>query len=644
MRLRARIERGLMERKDHEHQNAQPENNAAVRAEDLETQTDASEAVEPILPTDFFQEGKKKKSRKKRKPLSKTARALLFALGVILLAAICACAVYLNKIINDPSALFPMNPSLTPTPSPEALYTPDPALSVSASPEPTAEPTVDPYEELYEQADISMMQNIVNILVIGVDNDTYREDSDAWTGKSDWHADVLMVIAVNFDENTADLISIPRDTYVKVPGVNGIYKINGSLNCGGGLYAEGGAGFLKCCETVSWMLGGIPVDYYYAVTMDTVKALVNAIGGVEYDLEYTYHIAGRSYTKGLQTLDGQGVLDYMRVRKSTNGLPSSATSDLKRINRQKQMMIAIFKQMQKTNLISTIPDLVSEFTANDAAKLYTNCDITQTAALALFAYKLSSDDIGMYSMDGAGLHDIFGWNFCLTDQSKRVSIIEEVYGVSMARYMAYSPTYAWYRWARMQSDNALEQVEPLTKYVQKLIDADDLLPTATPEPSETPEASATPDATAAAPGEPTATPAPTATPDTGSGTQGEGGASGTAYRGGGFTVQNLSSTRREPDKTQVYTEEQRKQFTEYLEAVRALEDAITVAQKQADKYLDRNSNSLTSATAALNSALSDLKAKAESLAKTFGYSTGKLNWDVVYWRDRSFNSVIYDWN
>lgn len=389
-----------------------------------------------------------------------------------------------------------------PLPSEEPSVTQTPEPVVTPVPEPTASPL--PIEQLYEMADTSMMQDIVNILLIGVD---YAEERLTWNGKKEWHSDVMMVLSVNFDENRADLISLPRDTYAKIPGVDGIYKLNASINCGGGLYKDDGtfnpAGLEKVCEAAEWMLGGIPVDYYYCVTMTSLKSLVDAFGGLDYDLDVSFRIQGRSYVKGLQHMDGQAVLDYCRVRKAGNGLPSNEQGDANRVNRQKRILIAFFDHMKKNNLITKIPDVIKAF----QGELFTNCTLSQTSALALFAYNLDKENIGMYSMGGTQA-SLFQWNFVFTDQSNRVDIIQKVYGVAATQYRQYTLKYGRYRWCSMLYDQYIDLCEPLRKYVQTLIDEDDLLPefTSTPEPTETPEPSEEPTKTPSA--EPTKEPTP----------------------------------------------------------------------------------------------------------------------------------------
>ncbi|MDO4568417.1 MAG: LCP family protein, partial [Clostridia bacterium] len=412
-----------------------------------------------------------KRERKPRKRMSKRAKLILIislsVIGAILVGAVIYGLAWINDLRNNPHGAF----DETPTPT---LNTPTPEPSPGETPEPT--PTIDPYLALYNQADLSMMNNVVNILVIGVD---YSVERETWDGKQDYHADVMMVIAVNFDEGRVDLISLPRDTYAQIPGVEGIYKLNASINCGGGYNNDG---FMKVCEAASWMLGGIPVDYYYAVNMPTVKALADAIGGVDYDVEMAFTMAGRSYEAGYQHLDGQGVLDYMRVRKNI-----AAAGDLNRIDRQKRMMIALFNAMKERNLILMIPDIVEAFDG----QLHTNASIDKTMALALFAYDLDTDNIGMHSMGGT-MQNIFGWNFCLTDQERRVSIIEEIYNIKLEKYLEYTPQYANYRWESMLAEHYMEITTELEETVTALIDGDAEMPTPTLSPTPNPSQSPTP--------------------------------------------------------------------------------------------------------------------------------------------------------
>ncbi len=554
----------------------------------------------------------------------------------------------------------------------EPSETPEPAVSEEPTEEPTI-PPVDPYEELLEKADTSMMKNIVNILLIGVDYSTERE---TWSGKKEWHSDVMIVLAVNFDENRADLISLPRDTYAKIPNVKGIYKLNASLNCGGGLYNSDGTvnprGLEKVCESAEWMLGGIDVDYYYAVTMTSLKDLVDLCGGLDYDLEFDYHIQGRQYKKGLQHIDGQGFLDYCRVRKAENGIPAREQGDVNRVNRQKRMLVAMFKQMKADKLITKIPDIIDTFDGD----LFTNCTLGQTAALAAFAYNLDPENIGMYSMSGSS-HSLFQWNFCFTDQSNRVDIIQKVYNVKAKRYGEYTLTYARYRWSDMLYDHYKELLDPLTKYVQKLIDEDDKLPedTSSPEPSEeptdkpteSPGETSTPkpddpdtppptDAPTKPPTDPPTQPPtnPPTQPPTQTDAPGDGDGSAHRIVGNqiGISYENKGETRK-------YTPEQRDLFERYKTCVNELTSLHKEADKEAKKSRNGKSNSLNSVGQSYLSKLAEVQTLAIEVATTFEYKKvknftspflptatgwGSSPWAFNYGRMKSFNEVIVDFN
>lgn len=558
-----------------------------------------------------------------------------------------------GKEVEDPSATDDSFLVLenTATPGPVA---PD----ATASPSPS--PTIDPYETLYAQADTSMMQDIVNILLVGID---YSEERETWNGKKEWHSDVMMVLAVNFDENRADLISLPRDTYAKIPDTKGIYKLNAAINCGGGLYHDDGtfnpASMEKVMEAAEWMLGGIEVDYYYGVTMTSLKSLVDAFGGVDYDLDIDFNIQGRSYQKGPQHMDGQAVLDYCRVRKASNGLVSGQTGDANRVNRQKKILVAMYEQMRKDNLLVRIPDVLAAF----EGELFTNCTAGQTAALAAFAYNLNSENIGMYSMSGSSA-SLFQWNFVFTDQTNRVEIIEEVYGVDVNGYSQYTLKYGRYRWCDMLYEQYMDVCKPLTEYVQKLIDEDDLLPefTSSPTPSVSPSPSPTagPTENATEPPAVTEPPVPstdipiTEVPNTEAPAP-----TPVQQEGNAFGIVRLTASNGTPEPTRQYTPEQRALFEEYKQCLKDLEAAKDYADKEAKKARNGSGNQLNSASVSYIEQLAKLQEVAIRLATEFGYDedgilvpyaptatywNSRSAWAVNYGTRGGINEVIVDFN
>lgn len=519
--------------------------------------------------------------KQRRQNRSTLQRAILLGVEMLLISAFCCGGVfayqYVNVIVNRPEDAFFTPPKDDPVkPTANVVFTPGVAPGKHWD-----RVDDDPYAALSQNADNSIITDgILNILIIGVDYADERVSSD-WTGKRAFHADVMMVLAINFKEGTADLISLPRDTYANIPDVEGIYKLNASLDCGGGMTESG---YEKVCQAAEWMLGGIPVDYYYAVTMPVVKRLGDAVGGVYFDVDMDFSMAGREYKAGLQHLDGQGILDYLRVRKNV-----AQSGDLNRINRQKRMLVALFNSMKRSDKLKLIPEILRAF-GSDVA---TNTTIQQSMALTLWALKLDPDNIGMYSMGGS-IERIFGWNFCLTDQKNRVKVIKEVYGINVEPYLEYSEDYAHYRWQSMLYEQALLTTEGIADQVGELIAADYPLPSPTPD---QPPASQSPDET----------PPPASA----------------------------------PSPTPLYDAEQRAIYETYLTAFSELEEAYNVACEEAELYLDEKPNELSQSVNDLSWALDAFRTAAAALKSNFKLNV-KFEWDVEYWLDPEFNEIEVD--
>jgi len=222
---------------------------------------------------------------------------------------------------------------------------------------------------------------------------------------------------------------------------------------------------------------------------------------VDYDLEVSFKMQGRSYTEGFQHMDGQAVLDYLRVRKSGTGLSQGETGDANRVNRQKKMLVAIFDKIKQEGLMTKIPDLLAAF----QGQLYTNCTTSQTAALALYGYNMPKENIGMHSFSGP-TKNLYTWNFCFPTPANRREIIKEVYNVDVTDIRDCTKEYATYLYYAKLAEQYLATTKGLTEHVKARIAADDLL---TPTPSPSPTPSPTPTATSAiTPIQPT-TPTPT---------------------------------------------------------------------------------------------------------------------------------------
>jgi len=257
----------------------------------------------------------------------------------------------------------------------------------------------------------------VNILLLGIDYG--YEVSDYISAKdelNDCHTDANVVVSINKTKKTIDLISLPRDVLSYVPGVKGIYKLNAAVNCADNVEK----GIEKTRGAVSYHLGNIEIHHYIAVDVPALIALGDAIGGVEYDLEMSYTATSGHYEKGLQVLDGQGIMDYVRARKNA---PIGGT-DLGRTERQRKMLSAIFQK------IKAHPTLIFNCLGvlfGGEGNIFTDIGFFDAIGLGFTALGLDMSAIETHVLDGK-LQDFYS-NFNFTDQDARREMLMEVYGV-----------------------------------------------------------------------------------------------------------------------------------------------------------------------------------------------------------------------
>jgi LCP family protein required for cell wall assembly len=284
---------------------------------------------------------------------------------------------------------------------------PTPQPSVSATVAPT--PTPDPYDLLLQQADLDFMKNRVNILVLGIDESLERAD---W---QTFRTDTMLLMSIDFDTNDVCMISLPRDSYVWIYNQDKRDKINTAFSEGGGYKKNG---FEYAMKTVSMVLGGVPVNNYVCFDMNVVKEVVNAIGGLSYDVDVNVNMCGRKIEKGYQHLDGQMVLDYCRQRHGS--------SDIARVDRQQRMILAIFNEIKSTGQLGDIPAIYSAVTGN----IYTDLSLKQIASLAAFAMKVDLESIERHTLPG-GFLNIDGTSFWGVDLSQTRNLIKDIFGVKI---------------------------------------------------------------------------------------------------------------------------------------------------------------------------------------------------------------------
>ena len=178
------------------------------------------------------------------------------------------------------------------------------------------------------------------VLIMGVDK---REDD---VGRSD----TLMIATIDPRFDQATLLSIPRDTRVKIRG-RGYDKINAA-------YAYGGVGLTE--STVENFLG-IDIDHYVLINTNSFVKIVDAIGGVDIDVEKRMFYEDPwddngglviDLYPGQQHMDGKTAVTYVRYRDSEG--------DIGRVKRQQAFMAACMDKVTSPEIVPRIPKIVRE--------------------------------------------------------------------------------------------------------------------------------------------------------------------------------------------------------------------------------------------------------------------------------------------
>lgn len=285
-------------------------------------------------------------------------------------------------------------------------------------------PLIDPQEVPHvETEDVYF-----NLLISGIDYGKYtgRWASGNKNQLDECHTDVVMVVSINKTKGKMNLISIPRDSVTYVPGIHGIYKLNAAFNCAETLEE----GMQRTCDAVTWHLGGIPIHKYIAVDMASLIAMGDAIGGVDFDMDMTYTGGtGKIYRKGMQHLDGLGIIDYVRARKNA----TLDANDIGRTRRGRDMMIAVFDKVQqiiKEEGMGSILLKMVNIMFGGEYNVLTNLTRQDMMTLATLLTNVgSSENIGSHVLTGRYLRDFEHWNFTFNDQAHRQQVLKETFGI-----------------------------------------------------------------------------------------------------------------------------------------------------------------------------------------------------------------------
>jgi polyisoprenyl-teichoic acid--peptidoglycan teichoic acid transferase len=183
--------------------------------------------------------------------------------------------------------------------------------------------------------------NYTNILLLGID------DGDKAVEGSPRRADSVILVSIHHTDGSIRILSIPRDTQVRIPGRQALDTVKQSYFYGGTqLVLRTAEEFLQ-----------IPINQFIVVDSKSFIDMMDTLGGldlyVETDMDYEDPEAQFQIhlKKGFQHLDGNAADQYVRYCSDELG-------DVGRVQRQQRFLKAFFSEMIRTDKLTKIPNCV----------------------------------------------------------------------------------------------------------------------------------------------------------------------------------------------------------------------------------------------------------------------------------------------
>ena len=245
------------------------------------------------------------------------------------------------------------------------------------------------------------------IMIMGVDE---RDDD---VGRSD----TLMVASIDPKKNQASLLSVPRDTRVKIKG-HGFDKVNAA-------YAYGKERLTQ--DTVENLLG-VNIDHYVIINTKSFAKIIDALGGIDIDVPKRMYYEDPwdddggliiDFKPGMQHMDGAKAITYVRYRDEEG--------DLGRIRRQQDFIKACVDKMVSPAIIPKLPTIIREVMDS----IQTDLSFRQLLEFAGTLKESKANGLKTDMVPGRPLY-IDGISYWIPDLTKLRTTVAEILDVNMS--------------------------------------------------------------------------------------------------------------------------------------------------------------------------------------------------------------------
>lgn len=273
-----------------------------------------------------------------------------------------------------------------------------------------------------EIATVDISDGKINVLLMGVDEGGLRTDC-------------IMVGSYDTQAKTAKLLSIPRDTRMRIGAkyqkINAAHAISSSS--GGIMGAQG------TVEAVT-RLTGIPINFYVELPFSAVAECMDLLGPVTFEIPDLYHDGvGMVYDDpvqdlhinlkpGLQELNGEQVVHLLRYRKGNlrNGVRRGyAQGDIERIEMQQRFLRELVDQKLNATLILKLPAIFKQLSGS----IKTNLTVKDVIKYSKHLTDFDADNLKTFSLPGAS-QTIGGGSYWICNIEETRTLIQTEFGYS----------------------------------------------------------------------------------------------------------------------------------------------------------------------------------------------------------------------
>jgi LCP family protein required for cell wall assembly len=251
-----------------------------------------------------------------------------------------------------------------------------------------------------------------NILVMGVDVGT----PGATNANDPKRTDTLILAHYNAEEKKVDLVSIPRDTLIKINNKN--QKINAAHAIGGVPY------IVDAVET----LLGIEIDYYGKIGYEGFREVIDAIGGIDMDIarrmDYDDPTQNLSihFEKGTAVhLDGKKAEEFFRWRKNNDGT-GFVDGDLGRIENQHLFIGKVMDKIKSPSIVIRIRSILKAIQSN----VETNMNANDILKYGYIFATIDREKLSMETIKGDAKY-IDSVSYVVYDEAKNAQLISKLY-------------------------------------------------------------------------------------------------------------------------------------------------------------------------------------------------------------------------